>query len=141
MDGWLGGWACWRGSASHPARTAAPPTFPSLPAPLPLLRPLPAAGMLRHMRSLRSMRRDNGWIHTLLEEAENERMHLLTFMQLRQPGIAFRGAVLAGQGIFFNLYLVMYTFFPKTCHSFVGVSATQRWPPPPPSPPPCTAAV
>lgn len=24
--------------------------------------------------------RDNGWIHTLLEEAENERMHLLTFM-------------------------------------------------------------
>ena len=29
---------------------------------------------LRHMRSLRSMRRDNGWIHTLLEEAENERM-------------------------------------------------------------------
>ena len=29
---------------------------------------------MRHMRSLRSMRRDNGWIHTLLEEAENERM-------------------------------------------------------------------
>jgi threonyl-tRNA synthetase len=81
--------------------------------------------MLRHMRSLRSMRRDNGWIHTLLEEAENERMHLLTFMQLRQPGMAFRGAVLAGQGVFFNLYLVMYTFFPKTCHSFVGVSATR----------------
>ena len=30
------------------------------------------AGMLRHMRSLRTMRRDHGWIHTLLEEAENE---------------------------------------------------------------------
>lgn len=42
--------------------------------------------------------RDNGWIHTLLEEAENERMHLLTFMKLRQPGIVFRAAVLAGQG-------------------------------------------
>lgn len=37
-------------------------------------------------------------IHTLLEEAENERMHLLTFMQLRQPGILFRAAVLGGQG-------------------------------------------
>ncbi|KAK9851537.1 hypothetical protein WJX84_001195 [Apatococcus fuscideae] len=37
-------------------------------------------GMMRHMRSLRSMKRDNGWIHTLLEEAENERMHLLTFL-------------------------------------------------------------
>ena len=27
------------------------------------------AGMLRHMRSLRRMERDRGWIHTLLEEA------------------------------------------------------------------------
>lgn len=53
--------------------------------------------MLRHMRSLRSMRRDNGWIHTLLEEAENERMHLLTFLQLRQPGLILRGMVLLGQ--------------------------------------------
>ena len=55
------------------------------------------AGMLRHMRSLRSMRRDNGWIHTLLEEAENERMHLLTFLKLRQPGLLFRGMVLLSQ--------------------------------------------
>ena len=54
-------------------------------------------GMLRHMRSLRSMRKDNGWIHTLLEEAENERMHLLTFLQLRQPGLFFRGMVLLSQ--------------------------------------------
>ena len=54
-------------------------------------------GMLRHMKSLRSMRRDNGWIHTLLEEAENERMHLLTFLELRQPGRVFRGMVLIGQ--------------------------------------------
>lgn len=35
------------------------------------------AGTLRHLRSLRLMRRDGGWIHTLLAEAENERMHLL----------------------------------------------------------------
>jgi hypothetical protein len=55
------------------------------------------AGMLRHMRSLRSMRRDHGWIHTLLEEAENERMHLLTFLQLRQPGPLFRAMVLLAQ--------------------------------------------
>ena len=43
--------------------------------------------MLRHMRSLRTMERDHGWIHTLLEEAENERMHLLTFMTLRWVGV------------------------------------------------------
>ena len=38
------------------------------------------AGMHRHMRSLRTLRPDGGWIHHLLEEAENERMHLLTFL-------------------------------------------------------------
>jgi hypothetical protein len=37
------------------------------------------AGALRHLRSLRTVRRDYGWIHTLLEEAENERMHLMIF--------------------------------------------------------------
>ncbi len=40
------------------------------------------AGMLRHLRSLRRMKRDNGWIETLLEESFNERMHLLTFMKM-----------------------------------------------------------
>ncbi|KAL6778807.1 AOX1 [Auxenochlorella protothecoides x Auxenochlorella symbiontica] len=78
------------------------------------------AGMLRHMRSLRSMKRDRGWIHTLLEEAENERMHLLTFLQFREPGPLMRGTVLLGQGVFLNFYLLAYTISPRTCHSFVG---------------------
>lgn len=77
-------------------------------------------GMLRHMKSLRSMERDNAWIHTLLEEAENERMHLLTFMQLRQPGPIFRTAVLGAQGIFFNFLFLAYVIHPRWVHSFVG---------------------
>jgi threonyl-tRNA synthetase len=60
------------------------------------------AGMIRHLHSLRRMQRDHGWIHTLLEEAENERMHLLTFMRLKQPGPLFRLSVLVVQGVFFN---------------------------------------
>jgi hypothetical protein len=40
--------------------------------------------MIRHLQSLRRMERDQGWIHTLLEEAENERMHLMTFLELRR---------------------------------------------------------
>ena len=32
------------------------------------------AGTLRHLASLRRMRRDGGWINTLMAEAENERM-------------------------------------------------------------------
>ncbi|KAJ3140909.1 hypothetical protein HK100_008273 [Physocladia obscura] len=78
------------------------------------------AGMARHMRSLRSLHRDNGWINTLLQEAENERMHLLTFMKLKNPGIFFRTLVLITQGIFFNAYFIAYLLSPKTCHRFVG---------------------
>jgi threonyl-tRNA synthetase len=77
-------------------------------------------GMMRHMVSLRSLKRDHGWIHTLLEEAENERMHLLTFMELRQPGPTFRLAVLVTQGVFFNTFLAAYLITPRTCHRLVG---------------------
>lgn len=54
--------------------------------------------MTRHLKSLRLMKRDHGWIHTLLEEAENERMHLLTALELRKPGPLFKAAVVAAQG-------------------------------------------
>eukprot|EP00040_Diaphanoeca_grandis_P033727 m.207194 g.207194 ORF g.207194 m.207194 type:complete len:338 (-) comp32977_c0_seq1:297-1310(-) len=76
--------------------------------------------MMRHMMSLRTLQRDHGWIHTLLEEAENERMHLLTFLKMRQPGMAFRLGVLVTQGIFFNAFFIAYLFTPRTCHRFVG---------------------
>ncbi len=78
-------------------------------------------GMLRHMKSLRSMSRDNGWIHTLLEEAENERMHLLTFLQLRQPGFVFRGLVLLSQ-VLPPLPLMSLLFF--SCYSS---SSSEAW--------------
>lgn len=78
------------------------------------------AGMARHLKSLRSMKRDHGWIHTLLEEAENERMHLLIFMNLKDPNIFFRLMVIGAQGIFFNVFFLTYLFAPRTCHRFVG---------------------
>ena len=62
------------------------------------------------------MKRDHGWIHTLLEEAENERMHLLTFLSLKQPSPLFRVMVLLGQGVFFNLFMMAYIVSPSTCH-------------------------
>jgi len=78
------------------------------------------AGMLRHLRSLRRMDRDHGWIHTLLEEAENERMHLLTFVKLKQPGPVFRTSVMLTQGVFMNFFFVAYLISPTFCHRFVG---------------------
>eukprot|EP00050_Salpingoeca_kvevrii_P016762 m.58490 g.58490 ORF g.58490 m.58490 type:complete len:320 (-) comp7149_c0_seq2:123-1082(-) len=78
------------------------------------------AGTLRHLKSLRRMRRDMGWIHTLLEEAENERMHLLCFMEFKKPSLLFRGTVLAAQGIFWNTFFFSYLMSPRLCHRFVG---------------------
>ncbi|KAI9654632.1 MAG: Alternative oxidase, mitochondrial precursor [Bathelium mastoideum] len=77
-------------------------------------------GMLRHLHSMRRMKRDNGWIETLLEESYNERMHLLTFLKLAEPGWFMRLAVLGAQGVFFNAFFVAYLVSPRTCHRFVG---------------------
>ncbi|KAF9527559.1 AOX, alternative oxidase mitochondrial precursor [Crepidotus variabilis] len=78
------------------------------------------AATLRHLQSLRLMVRDSGWIHTLLEEAENERMHLMTFMTLKQPSYFFRALVLGAQGVFYNLFFLCYLISPRICHRFVG---------------------
>uniref|UniRef100_A0A0B6ZZS3 Alternative oxidase n=2 Tax=Arion vulgaris TaxID=1028688 RepID=A0A0B6ZZS3_9EUPU len=78
------------------------------------------AAMMRHMRSLRRMQRDQGWIHTLLEEAENERMHLLTALQLKNPSLFFRLCVIGSQGAFVTLFGMSYIVSPKFCHRFVG---------------------
>ncbi|KAJ5168732.1 Alternative oxidase [Penicillium canariense] len=77
-------------------------------------------GMLRHLRSLRRMKRDNGWIETLLEEAFNERMHLLTLLKLAEPGWFMRLMVLGAQGVFFNGFFLAYLVSPRICHRFVG---------------------
>lgn len=78
------------------------------------------AGMLRHLHSLRRMKRDNGWIETLLEEAYNERMHLLTFLKMSEPGWFMRVMILGAQGVFFNSMFLSYLISPRTCHRFVG---------------------
>ncbi|KAI8825228.1 putative alternative oxidase AlxA [Fimicolochytrium jonesii] len=77
-------------------------------------------GILRHLRSLRLLKRDNGWIHTLLDEAQNERMHLLSFLKVKQPNLPFRMMVLLAQGTFFNLFFLSYILSPRMCHRFVG---------------------
>ncbi|KAK1759161.1 alternative oxidase-domain-containing protein [Echria macrotheca] len=78
------------------------------------------AGMLRHLESLRRLKRDNGWIETLLEESYNERMHLLTFMKMCEPGWFMKTLILGAQGVFFNAMFVSYLISPRITHRFVG---------------------
>lgn len=77
-------------------------------------------GALQHLRSLRRMESDHGWISTLLDEAENERMHLMTFVQIAQPTQLERLIILLAQGIFFNGFFLLYLISPKTAHRVVG---------------------
>ena len=59
-------------------------------------------------------------IETLLEEAYNERMHLLTFLRMAEPGWFMRVMLLGAQGVFFNGMFISYLIAPKICHRFVG---------------------
>lgn len=77
-------------------------------------------GLLLHLRSLRRFEQSGGWIKALLEEAENERMHLMTLVELVQPKWYERLLVLAVQGVFFNCYFVLYLLSPKLAHRVVG---------------------
>jgi hypothetical protein len=78
------------------------------------------AAITRHFKSLRRMERDGGLMHLFLEEANNERMHLLSFIKLKDPGMAFRAAVIFSQFGFGSTFFLSYAVSPKFCHRFVG---------------------
>ena len=77
-------------------------------------------GMLQHLKAIRRIRDDAGWIRELLDEAENERMHLMAFIKIAQPSLLERFIILVAQGVFFNLYFLLYLIAPKTAHRIVG---------------------
>ncbi len=77
-------------------------------------------GLLQHLKALRHIRDDQGWIRELLDEAENERMHLMTFIKIAQPSRLERIIIMVGQLIFYNAYFWLYLFFPRTAHRVVG---------------------
>lgn len=77
-------------------------------------------GSLQYLRALRRMKSDHGWIHTLLDEAENERMHLMTFIHITQPSGLERLLILFAQGIFYNFFFLLYLISPRTAHRVVG---------------------
>ena len=79
------------------------------------------AGMWQHLRSLRKMQPDErGWIKTLLDEAENERMHLMIFIEIAKPNWFERLLILFAQFVFWHFYFILYVFFPRTAHRMVG---------------------
>ena len=78
------------------------------------------AGMLLHFKSLRKMQDDKGWIKILLDEAANERMHLMTFIKIAKPTFIERLIIMIAQFIFILMYLFIYLISQKTAHRIVG---------------------
>jgi ubiquinol oxidase len=75
---------------------------------------------LIHLRCLRWMKHDHGWIRALMEEAENERMHLMTFIEIARPNWLERALVLVAQAGFFTFFLLLYLLSARTAHRLVG---------------------
>jgi ubiquinol oxidase len=77
-------------------------------------------GALTHLLCLRRFEEDRGWIRTLLDEAENERAHLMTFLHVARPNGFERMLVILAQGVFFNAFFLLYLCWPRLAHRFVG---------------------
>lgn len=78
------------------------------------------AAAFRHFRSLRTLNKDYGFIATLLEEAENERMHLLVCFKQFGASPLIRALVIAAQSIMTPALMVVYAIHPRAMHRFVG---------------------
>lgn len=75
---------------------------------------------LNHLKCLRRMEGDRGWIRTLMEEAENERMHLMTFIEIAKPSLFERLVILGVQWIFYLGFFALYLVSARTAHRIVG---------------------
>lgn len=77
-------------------------------------------GALQHLQSLRLIEADYGRIRLLLDEAENERMHLMIFIHIAEPTRLECLLIRLAQGVFFNLYFLLYLISPTIAHRVVG---------------------
>ena len=75
---------------------------------------------IQHLTSLRKMQDDHGWIRTLMEEAENERMHLMTFIQIAQLSWFERLVIQLTQAVFYIGFFGLYLASPRIAHRIVG---------------------
>lgn len=79
-----------------------------------------AGATLQHLAALRRLKEHAHWVPQLESEAENERMHLVTFLHIANPTRFERLMVRVAQGVFFNLYFLLYLASPRTAHRMVG---------------------
>jgi ubiquinol oxidase len=87
--------------------------------------PAMVAATLLHLTCLRRMIDDRGWVRTFMEEAENQRAHLMAFVAIQRPGTGERLLIVLGQGLFYNAYFLLYLISPRTAHRLAGYLAEE----------------
>jgi ubiquinol oxidase len=87
--------------------------------------PAMVSATLLHLRCLRRMTDDRGWIRTLMIEAENQRAHLMSFVALQRPSGWERLLVMLAQGIFYNSYFLLHVMSPATAHRLAAYMSEQ----------------
>jgi ubiquinol oxidase len=75
---------------------------------------------INHLGCLRRMCDDKGWIKTLMDEAENERMHLMTFVEISKPTLFERAVIIGVQWVFYLFFFALYLVSSRTAHRVVG---------------------
>jgi ubiquinol oxidase len=75
---------------------------------------------ITHLHCLRRICDDKGWIRTLMDEAENERMHLMTFIEIAKPTWFERAVIIGVQWVFYLFFFALYLVSSKTAHRVVG---------------------
>ncbi|HZF94669.1 MAG TPA: alternative oxidase [Allosphingosinicella sp.] len=75
---------------------------------------------IQHLNCLRRICDDKGWIKTLMDEAENERMHLMTFIEVSKPTAFERFVIIAVQWVFYLAFFALYLVSARTAHRVVG---------------------
>jgi ubiquinol oxidase len=84
--------------------------------------PMVAATLL-HLKCLRRMIDDRGWVRTFMDEAESQRVHLMAFVSIRRPSLGERLLIAIAQGVFYNGYFLLYLISAQTAHRMAGYLA------------------
>jgi len=80
---------------------------------------------LLHLKCLRRMLDDGGWVRTFMDEAESQRTHLMAFVALARPNAWERFLIALAQGVFYNAYFLLYLISARTAHRLAAYFAEQ----------------
>jgi ubiquinol oxidase len=87
--------------------------------------PAMVSATLLHLRCLRRMTDDRGWIRTFMAEAENQRAHLMAFVAIAHPSGWERFLIVLTQGVSYNSYFLLHLVSPRTAHRLAGYISEQ----------------